>query len=167
MCHSVVTPCVWDPAFSSSLPSLRSLVSPVSSAFAAPDITYNSFEFPDMRNVDLTGMLVMQPGGQPNQPPGVCLGTLGSGVCTGFVYNHDPARVQIVNDPANCHSGSWCARVDLPAGALGNAEMLESGYTPGYIGQGCSGSSCYTYHAFYRYWIKWASSGFTVNSAAA
>jgi len=26
--------------------------------------------------------------------------------------------------------------VDLPAGALGNAEMLESGYTPGYMGKG-------------------------------
>src|SRR5438552_18774704 len=96
MCHSVVTPCVWDPAFSSSLPSLRSSVSPVSSAFTAPDITYNSFEFPDMRNVDLTGMLVMQPGGQPNQPHGVCLGTLGSAVCTGLVYIQATARMNRV-----------------------------------------------------------------------
>src|SRR5438128_1797699 len=46
-------------------------------AAAPPDVMYNTFEFPDMRNIDLIGMLVMQPGEQPNQPPGVCRGTLG------------------------------------------------------------------------------------------
>lgn len=136
----------------------------VAQAQAPADIYYNDFEFPDMRFIPAvpTGDTVILPGEMPNQPTGIC--RFGSGVCTGF-YGHaggSSSYLQFVNDPANCHSGNWCMRANLPAGVeLGTAANIESGYSTGNIAQGCSTNSgpfsnCATRRWFFRWFMKWA-----------
>jgi hypothetical protein len=96
----------------------------------------------------------------PNQPTGICRN--GSGVCTGFYWDPN-SNLHFVNDPANCHAGSWCARAQLSSGiALSSTQDWEAGYTPGNIAQGCSTSSgpnsnCLARHWFFRFWIKFDS----------
>jgi hypothetical protein len=139
------------------------LIASPSWAGPPPDVYYNTFEFPDMRSINGVGMTVLQTGESPAPANGgICLGSLGSGVCTGFTFNPFPGMT-IVNDPTNCHGGSWCARADLIQGDQVGAEfMLESGYTPGFVPQGCTlngnvyPNSCVTYHMFFHWWIRWA-----------
>lgn len=141
---------------------LMSLVFPmilVQAALAGgpPDIVYNSFEYADMRSGSSIGMTVLPPGEQPDAPAGICHGTVGSGVCTGFT---DTPGLNFVNDPAQCHGGNWCARADFAAGSMGQSPFLQSGYWPGFIQQACStngtNATCATRHWFFRYYIKWA-----------
>jgi hypothetical protein len=117
-------------------------------------------------------MNIMQPGEMPNQPPGYCQGTLGSGICTGMNYQYGAAF--IVNDPGNCHSGSWCIRADLTAGAvIPNTTNFDIGYSGGnralgcntvYSGAGDPAQCAANRHFFYHWWQKW-SPNFILNPA--
>ena len=146
-------------------------------AGSPPDIFYNDFEFADMRfctrqsdglcinQVGQNGNITL-PAGEQAAPPtngGVGHGTLGSGVLSGMTENIQ--SVSFVNDPTNCHSGSWCMRVDLGAGVPGGAEYtMNTGYWRnaggGQSAQGCSGftppAGCFTNNYFFHWWQKWA-----------
>lgn len=145
---------------------LLELVTPVL-AQSPPDIYFNNFEFPDMRVLPSfeQPMTIINPG-EMSTPAngGVCLGTPGSGVCTGFTYVNgrlDVGSRSIVNDPANCR-GNWCFRADLPAGGVGPEFSFRTGRAPGNVAQGCTTNvntypaSCISYNLFFRFWMKWA-----------
>ncbi len=89
--------------------------------FAAPDVYYNSFEFPDMRSpftllsggvwMGNPGLVTMAPGEEPGQP---------AGVKTGANYGGNQTNSPVyVNDASVCHGGSWCVRYDAVANENG------------------------------------------------
>ena len=158
------------------------LLLPVAPAFAQapPDIYFNNFEFPDMRTCTpgspddgtcinsqgTIGTIPMANGENPNPPAngGFCLGTAGSGVCTGadgFTSARTGGLFNIVNDPANCHSGSWCGRGDWPAGSMPPSDQIrQSGRLVNGAPQGCTafnGSVCVSHALYYMTWLKFAS----------
>jgi hypothetical protein len=161
------------------------LVPGLAIAQSAPDVYFNSFEFPDMRfcNLDITGDgtcfnqngqagIVFAPNSELPAVPangGVCGGSAGTGVCTGIneffegrrsnglPTTNGQGRGSIVNDPANCRNGSqWCVRFDLGTGTQGTEFTVNTGYKPGSVPQACSGNQYPNTPCFsYRLFYRW------------